>query len=295
MNFSTTASENAISFNGTAASVKSAAETQLVTEVPQGATDGPIEVTAGQKSTTGPDFDVIPEGTMEVITETTGNDLDDNGYTISLDGGSGSTIAINDTLYYRGLEEGSYQLELSDLASNCSLESSNPRTEDIIAGDTTSTTFEVLCEATTTGKIAFSSTRDGDDEIFLMDSDGTNVQQLTDNDAGDFKPAISNDGQKIAFVSDRGTKTNLYVMDVTGNNVQQVTNFDSYVQDPAWSPDDTKLVFTDDRNQNKEIYTINVDGSNLQKVTDSDFDASSPSWSPDGKKNCFSPSRELPL
>lgn len=287
MNFSSTTSKNAIDFNGVTANVKSATETELVTEVPQGATDGPINVEVNSKSTTGPDFDVITEGSIEVITNTTGSDKDDDRYDMSIDGDFKGSIANYGKTTFTDIEQGNHQLELSAIAENCSVNGDNPRAVDIIAGDTTSTTFEVSCAAITNGKIAFSSTRDGDEEIYLMNSDGTNVQQLTDNSAGDFKPVISHDGQKIAFISDRGTKTNLYVMDETGNNVQQITSSDSYAQDPSWSPDDTELVFTDDRSGNAELYTINADGSNLQQVTDSDYNVSSPSWSPDGQKIAF--------
>lgn len=291
MNFSATASENSITFNGTSAAVKSATETELVADVPQGATDGPIEVAVGQKYTTGPNFDVITDGTLQAITETTGSDFDGNGYQLSLDGGNGLSIGINDTLYFNDLEAGSYDLELTDIAGNCSLSGSNSRTEDIIASDTTTTTFDVNCAATTSGKIVFSSTRDGDEEIYLMNPDGSNVQQLTDNSAGDFKPAISHDGKKIVFVSDRaGTGNNLYIVDATGNNLQQVTAFsDSTVQDPSWSPDDTQLVFTlDDQTQDPQIATINTDGTNLKQLTsDRDRAAGSPSWSPDGQKIVF--------
>lgn len=287
MNFSATASENTIEFNGTAATVKSATKTELVTDVPQGATDGPIEVTVKQRSTTSPPFDVITDGTMEVMTETAGSDLDSNGYQLILDGGSSSSISINDKLYFNDLETGSYNLELTDIAENCSVNGSNPRTEAITPGDTTSTTFEVNCTATTNGKIAFSSVRDGDGEIYLMNPDGTSVEQLTDNSAGDFNPAISHDGTRIAFVSDRGTKTDIYIMDVDGSNVEQLTASDSYAGDPAWSPDDTQLAFTDDRNQHSEVFTISVNGNNLQQVTGSDYSASNPSWSPDGQKIAF--------
>jgi len=58
MNFSATPAENTITFNGIKATVQSATEDQLETEVPMNATDGPIEVTVENKSTTGPDFDV---------------------------------------------------------------------------------------------------------------------------------------------------------------------------------------------------------------------------------------------
>ncbi|HEX6982783.1 MAG TPA: fasciclin domain-containing protein [Balneolaceae bacterium] len=59
MNFSATPEENTITFNGTEAQINSASETELVTVVPGGATDGPIEVTVNGETTTGPNFNVV--------------------------------------------------------------------------------------------------------------------------------------------------------------------------------------------------------------------------------------------
>lgn len=65
MNFSPTSGENAVTFNGTDAPVNSTAEDELVTEVPEGATDGPVEVTVNDTTTTGPDFNVINDESDE--------------------------------------------------------------------------------------------------------------------------------------------------------------------------------------------------------------------------------------
>ena len=65
-------------------------------------------------------------------------------------------------------------------------------------------------------KIMFSSKRDGNSEIYTMDTDGKNQHRLTDNSALDTSPAWSPDGQKIAFVSDRDGNCEIYVMDADG-------------------------------------------------------------------------------
>lgn len=290
MNFSTTASENEISFNGTDATVKSATETKLITEVPQGATDGPIEVTVNQKSATGPDFDVITDGTLRIIAETTGSDLDSNGYSVTTNGASGTSIGINDTLYFKDLEAADYQVELNDIAGNCSLSGSNPRTQNVAAGDTTSTTFEVMCSAPqTTERIAFNRRTPSGFEIFIMNEDGSNEQQLTDNSIYDGHPVISPDGTMIAFFSERvNSDGDLFIMNTDGSNVRRLTS--DAANDPSyysWSPDNSKIAFRDVRDGDTEIFTINTDGTGLNKLTDNGADDNTVSWSPDGDKIAF--------
>ena len=62
------------------------------------------------------------------------------------------------------------------------------------------------------GPIAFSSNRDGDNEIFTMRPDGAHQAQLTHNSANDYAPAYSPDGTTIAFVSDVGGDYDIYSM-----------------------------------------------------------------------------------
>ena len=78
-------------------------------------------------------------------------------------------------------------------------------------------------------KIVFQSDRDGDDESFVMNADGTGVQQLTDNDDDDWIPAWSPNGDKIVFASDRELSGNccdyeIFVMDADGTGVTHLTD-----------------------------------------------------------------------
>lgn len=139
------------------------------------------------------------------------------------------------------------------------------------------------------GKIAFSSDRDGDYEVYVMNADGTGVTQLTNNSATDFDPAWSPDGTKIAFSSSRDGNSGrqIYVMNADGTGQTRLTN--TFDTNPAWSPDGTKIVFTSyrDGQPNAEIYAMNADGSGQTRLTNNgllDFD---PAWSPDGAKIAF--------
>ncbi|NIT60726.1 MAG: hypothetical protein GWN00_32340, partial [Aliifodinibius sp.] len=196
MNFSATASENSIHFNGTQATIKSAAEDRLVTDVPQGATDGPIKVTVKQKSTAGPDFNVITEGIIKVGTQTSGDDQDSDGYSASVDGSSGKSVDINDEIYFANVTQGSHDISLSGIAQNCSVSGQNPRSVSIIAGDTTSISFDIECQTVINDQIAFQSNRGSAADIYLMDPDGSNQQALTNDPSTDYSPQISYSGTR---------------------------------------------------------------------------------------------------
>jgi Tol biopolymer transport system component len=131
---------------------------------------------------------------------------------------------------------------------------------------------------------AFCSNRDGDNEIYLMNTDGSNVQQLTFNTAEEWGPQWSPDGSQIAFASNREGNYDIYVMNADGSNQQQLTTNSAEDHGPCWSPDGTKISFWSDRDGDREIYIMNVDGNGLQKITDNTFVDTSPDWSPDGTK-----------
>ncbi|GAG57122.1 unnamed protein product, partial [marine sediment metagenome] len=72
-------------------------------------------------------------------------------------------------------------------------------------------------------KIAFESSRDDNDEIYVMDADGSNQVNLTNNPEGDSDPTLSPDGKKIAFKSNRDGKDEIYVMNADGSDQKRLT------------------------------------------------------------------------
>ena len=79
-------------------------------------------------------------------------------------------------------------------------------------------TSPVLAKAPDTAKIVFTSTRDGDWEIYTMNTDGGQPVRLTQNFADDFNPVWSPTGEEILFVSDRDGVHDLYLMNADGSD-----------------------------------------------------------------------------
>ena len=138
--------------------------------------------------------------------------------------------------------------------------------------------------ASNTGRIVFTSLRDGNAEIYVMDADGGNQENLTNHPADDRQPDWSPDGTKIAFASSRdGIPSQIHVMDADGKNVIRLTDGRGGKRDPDWSPDGKKIAFSvDDREDH--IAVMDADGNNREKLEDQ---AMGTSWSPDGKQIAF--------
>ena len=86
------------------------------------------------------------------------------------------------------------------------------------------------------GKIAFMSDRDGNQEIYVMNADGSNQTRLTNNPGWDESPCFSPDGTKIAFESLRDGDPEIYVMNADGSNQTRITNNPAYDGHPSWGP-----------------------------------------------------------
>jgi dipeptidyl aminopeptidase/acylaminoacyl peptidase len=175
------------------------------------------------------------------------------------------------------------------------------------------------------GKIAFESNRDGNNEIYVMNPDGSQQTRLTNNPASDGQPAWSPDGKKIAFTrtsdifvmnadgtgqvpltanghsgfpawSPDGTRiafesgdgSAISVMNADGSNQTLLTQSAARNLEPSWSADGLRLVFVSDRDGNFELYTMNSDGSEVTRLTFNDVLDQLPHFSPDGKTIVFS-------
>lgn len=134
----------------------------------------------------------------------------------------------------------------------------------------------------------FNTGIDTDQEIYIINSDGTARTRLTDNANGinDWDPKWSPDGTSIAFVTNRDGNTEIYVMKTGGANQTNLTNNPAMDGYPSWSPDGSKIAFA---RTTDGIYAMNADGSSQTQITD---EGTMPVWSGDGKKIAFISSRD---
>ena len=140
--------------------------------------------------------------------------------------------------------------------------------------------------------IAYVQTRDGNSDIYTVDTDNGTQTPLTSDASLDRQPSWSPDGTKIAFDrgSPTGTPRQIFVMNADGTGATALTTVGDNT-DPNWSPDRNQIVFTSNRDGNREIYVMNADGTGQTRVTDdAAFDAD-PAYSPEGDRIVFTSNR----
>jgi len=122
---------------------------------------------------------------------------------------------------------------------------------------------DTLDVETFTGKIVYSF----NDDIYVMQANGTEPTRLTDNPAADFDPVWSPDGTQIAFRSHRDGDEEIYIMQADGSEQTNLTNHPQGDFSPAWSPDGSQLAFVgydSDATKTETIYVVGADGLDPQ-------------------------------
>jgi dipeptidyl aminopeptidase/acylaminoacyl peptidase len=146
-----------------------------------------------------------------------------------------------------------------------------------------------------TCKILFVSARDGNNEIYKCNTDGSNITRLTNDPGSDEQPVWSPDGTRIAFTrSLGGYSTGLYIMNADGSNVVQTTSGNvQQITGLTWSPDGTKIAYSgytyySDRWygdwEEWSFYVVNATSGSSLQLDLGGAATSQPAWSPDGTK-----------
>ncbi len=136
------------------------------------------------------------------------------------------------------------------------------------------------------GRLAFTSNRDGNHEIYVIDLASSKLTRLTNDGALDYLPDWSPDGRTIAFTSHRLGNSDLWTVDSDGGEQKPVVTTEAWDDYARWAPDGKRLVLSTTGVTggvaNSEIFIRRSDGS-LQQVTGSKEEDQSPDWSPDGR------------
>ena len=135
-------------------------------------------------------------------------------------------------------------------------------------------------------KIAFSSNRSGNWDIYVMNPDGSHQFRLTRNQGLDVSPVWSPTRGEILFVSARDGVMDLYVMDADGRRLRKVFRDTAMRIEPAWAPDGDRIVFHAELPR-WSIQTATIHGRDVKQVASADRRGGNPSWSPDGTEIAF--------
>ena len=164
-------------------------------------------------------------------------------------------------------------------------------------------------------KMIYTSTKDGDIELYIMDLKSGEEDRITHTLGYDGGAWFSPDGKKLIWRASRPkteaeiaeyksllaedlvapTNMEVWVANADGSNARQVTQYGQANWAPTYMPDSKRIIFASNHEYKRgfpfNLYTINEDGTNLQKVSrDKGFDAF-PMFSPNGKKLVFSSNR----
>ncbi len=165
------------------------------------------------------------------------------------------------------------------------------------------------------GWIVFTSTRDGDLDLYKMRLDGSGLVRLTSTEGYDGGAFFSADGKRIVFRASRPandaeradyrkllarklvrpTRLEIYTMDADGTNVRQVTRLGAASFAPFFHPDGKRIVFAsnvgDPKGRDFDLYIVNDDGTGLERITASPGFDGFPMFSPDGRQLVFASNR----
>lgn len=136
--------------------------------------------------------------------------------------------------------------------------------------------------------IAFGSTPDGDEEIYVAEIGSTQPMQITYNSVIDRQPAWSPDGSKIAYVSYINGNPDISIINLPAMTSTQITKGVEDELYSSWSLEGDHLIFTSNRDGDFEIYLIDVNTTHIVQLTRNTFDDTDPCYTPRIQNNPLS-------
>jgi TolB protein len=129
------------------------------------------------------------------------------------------------------------------------------------------------------GRVAFTSDQGRDEEIYVVNADGSGERQLTDlPEASATEPAWSPDGTRLSFVAHDGELWHVWVVNADGSGLLRLTPRDRAEGPAVWAPDGSLLAFTAsevtsgvDNTGTYDVYTIRPDGTDERRITSGSF------------------------
>lgn len=146
-------------------------------------------------------------------------------------------------------------------------------------------------------RLAFTSLRDFNLEVYTMDADGASVSRLTRTPARDWFPAWSPDGTQIAFGSDREGGEDIFVVGADGANLRRLTDHPADDLYPVWSLDGTQIAFVTERDGalvegSLDMFVMGADGANQRRLEPGEVFEGGLARAPDGQQLVFMSNRE---
>jgi Tol biopolymer transport system component len=172
---------------------------------------------------------------------------------------------------------------------------------------TTTAGYDAETTISHSGKLVFTSMRDGDLDIYTMNANGRNVRRLTNELGYDGGPFWSYDGKQIVYRAYhpqtekekadyvallkqnliRPTVLDIWAMNADGSNKRQVTHLNKASFAPYFFPDGRRVIFSsnvaDPRGRDFDLYMIKTDGTGMERITFNDTFDGFPMFSPDGQ------------
>lgn len=136
-------------------------------------------------------------------------------------------------------------------------------------------------------RVVFISAHTGHKEVYLMDIDGANVRQLTNDSTISLGPSFSYDGRRIVYTSYKNRYPDVWLIDLIESTKKPIATFPGLNANPSFAPDGERIALTLSKDGNAEIYTLLTDGTSPTRLTRTRGTEASPIWSPDGNRIAY--------